>query len=113
MTKPISVAIRAFIDTFDSTLLADEDLDHVLETVCLSAGFEDLLLSLIENNAYAPELGQQFAVAGAIRGLAPCRRLRSGLNTPVGSSLNLLSKLLSAFDLVVGLAWSKLALRVQ
>lgn len=113
MTKTISAAVRAFIDTFDTDLLANEDLDHVINTTCFSACFKDLLLSLIENDAYTPELGRQFAAAGAIRGLAPCRRLRSGLNTPLGSFFSLLSELLSAFNLAAGLEWSKFSTRVQ
>lgn len=113
MTKTISTAVRAFVNIFDSTLLADEDLNHVLDTVCFNSSFKDLLLSLIENDAYAPELGQQFAAAGAIAGLAPCRRLRSALNTPLGSFFSLLSELLSAFDSAIGLDWAEFATRVQ
>jgi hypothetical protein len=84
MTKTIS-AVRAFIETFDSVLLVKEDLNRALDAVCFSPCFKDLLLSLIENDAYAPGLGQEFAAVGAIKGLAPCRRLRSGLNAPLGS----------------------------
>jgi 3-dehydroquinate synthase len=112
MTKTIS-AVRAFIDTFDIDLLANEELNDVLDAVCFSPCFKDLLLSLIENDAHTPELGQQFAAVGAITGLAPCRRLRSGLNTPLGSFFSLLSELLSAFNLAVGLEWSRFATRVR
>jgi 3-dehydroquinate synthetase len=112
MTKTIS-AVRAFIDTFDSVLLVKEDLDRALDAVCFSPCFKDLLLSLIENDAYAPEMGQEFAAVGAIKGLAPCRRLRSGLNAPLGSFFHLLSELLSSFNMAVGLEWSQFATRVQ
>jgi 3-dehydroquinate synthase len=111
MTKTLS-AVRAFIDAFDSSLLADE-VDQALHAVCFSPCFKDLLLALVETKAYSPELGQQFAAAGAIRGLAPCRRLRSGLNAPLGGFFHLLSELLSSFNLAVGLTWSQFAVRVQ
>jgi len=112
MTKTIS-AVRAFIDTFDSDLLVKEDLNCALDAVCFSPGFKNLLLSLIENDAYAPDLGQQFAAVGAIKGLAPCRKLRSGLNAPLGSFFHLLSELLAAFNMAVGLEWSQFTSRLQ
>ncbi|MEL7052185.1 MAG: hypothetical protein AAGM45_10420 [Cyanobacteria bacterium J06588_5] len=112
MTKTIP-AVRVFIDTFDSAILADKDLSNAIDTVCFSPSFKDLLLALIESEAFAPELGQQFVAAGAIDGLAPCRRLRSGLNSSLASFFALLSELLSAFDVSVGVAWSEFASRVQ
>ena len=112
MTKTIP-AVRAFIDTFDSALLAEEDLNYAIDTVCFSSSFKNLLLVLIESDAFAPELGQQFATVGAIDGLAPCRRLSRGLNSSLASFFTLLSDLLSAFNLAVGLEWCKFAARVR
>ena len=112
MTQTIP-AVRAFIDTFDSAPLNDKDLNHAINTVCFSPNFKDLLLTLIKSDAFSPELGQQFVAAGAIEGLAPCRRLRSGLSSSLSSFFTLLSELLSAFDLSVGAEWSKFASRLQ
>ncbi|MEM6869040.1 MAG: sedoheptulose 7-phosphate cyclase [Cyanobacteria bacterium P01_C01_bin.121] len=112
MTKTIP-AVRAFIGAFDSALLVGEDLSHSVNTVCFSPCFKDLLLALIENDAFSPEMGHQFSAAGAIEGLSACRRLRSGLNSSLSSFFTLLSELLSAFDASVGTAWSKFAAKVQ
>lgn len=112
MTKTIP-AVRAFIDTFDSTLLAKEDLSQAIDATCFSPSFKNLLLALIESDAFAPELGLQFAAAGAIEGLSACRRLRSALNSSLSSFFTLLCDLLSAFDVSVGAEWSQFAARVQ
>ncbi len=112
MTKTIS-AVRAFIDTFDGHALADDNLGQGLDVILGSPCFKDLLLTLIENEAFSPALGQQFAAAGAIQGLAPCRQLQSSLNSQLGRFFHLFAELLSAFNVAVGLEWSTFATRVQ
>jgi 3-dehydroquinate synthetase len=112
MTKTIA-AVRAFIETFDSQPLAHGDLDRAIDSVCFSPRFKDVLLALVETDAFSPALGQEFAAAGAIQGLAPCRKLCSGLNSPLGSFFHLFAELLSAFNLAVGMEWKVFAARVQ
>ncbi|NES24084.1 MAG: hypothetical protein F6K41_35535 [Symploca sp. SIO3E6] len=68
MTKTTS-AIKAFINMYDSQPWGYQDLDHAVEAICCSTQFRSLLLSLIDSKAFSPELGQEFAAVGAIKGL--------------------------------------------
>ena len=111
MTKTIS-AVRAFIDNYDCKSLADQVLADAFEAIYCSQSFRDLLLSLIDNKAFSPELGTEFASVGAIQGLSACRKLRSCLNLSLRSFFGLLTELVSAFDTTVGIEWSSFADRV-
>jgi 3-dehydroquinate synthase len=112
MTKTTS-AIKAFIETYDSKPLTYQDLASAVEALCCSTTFRDLLLALIDTKAFSDELGQSFALAGAIQGLSACRQLRSSLNTSLSRFFGLLAELVSAFDMAAGLEWSAFADRVH
>jgi len=108
MTKT-TLAVKAFLNTYDHEPLRQSDLVCAFESICCSEPFKRLLLSLIETKAFTPELGQEFATAGAIQGLSACRKLRSGLNLPVGHFFSLLAELLSAFSVAAGVEWAAFA----
>ncbi|MGB3536272.1 MAG: sedoheptulose 7-phosphate cyclase [Microcoleaceae cyanobacterium] len=108
MTKTTS-AVRAFIDTFDREPLTHQDLNQAVEAICGSKPFKNLLLSLIESKAFSPELGTEFASAGAIEGLSACRSLRSCLNFSLNRFFSLLAELITSFDQTVGAEWSAFA----
>jgi 3-dehydroquinate synthase len=112
MTRVTSV-VRAFIDTCDSQLLAFENLDYAIETVCCSQSFQNLLLALVECQAFSQVIGQEFASSGAIQGLSACRQLRSGLNFSLKQFFNLLAELILAFDLAAGTEWKAFAARLH
>ena len=112
MTSTTS-AVKAFIAAYDSQSLVDKDLEHTTEKLFASSPFRELLLALINAPAFAPELGQEFAMAGAIEGLAACRRLRSCLNSSLSHFSGLLSELLGAFDMAAGMTWSKWADQIR
>lgn len=106
-------AVRAFIAAYDSQDLKSQDLEAAVERLACSADFRDLLLALIKTEAFSKELGQEFAMAGAIEGISACRKLRSCLNTSLSNFFGLLSELLSAFDSETGMAWSAFAGKVR
>ncbi len=108
MTKTTS-AVRAFIDTFDREPLTHQDLNLAVEAICGSKAFRSLLLSLVETKAFSPELGEEFASAGAIEGLSACRSLRSCLNFSLNRFFSLLAELIASFDQAVGAQWSAFA----
>ncbi|MBE7381736.1 MAG: sedoheptulose 7-phosphate cyclase [Leptolyngbya sp. SIO1E4] len=112
MTKTTS-AVKAFIDTYDSEALTYQNLDRAVAAICCSTPFRNLLLSLIESKAFSQELGQEFALMGAIQGLSACRRLRSCLNLSLSSFFGLLAELTTAFDLAVGVEWSTFARKIR
>ena len=112
MTKTTS-AVKAFIETYDSKPLTYQDLTDAVEIICCSTPFRDLLLALIDTKAFSEELGQTFALAGAIQGLSACRQLRSSLNTSISRFFGLLAELVSAFDMAAGLEWSAFADRIH
>lgn len=112
MTSTTS-AIKAFVAAYDSRSLVGQNLEATSEKLFSSLEFRDLLLALINAPAFTPELGQEFAMAGAIQGLAACRRLRSCLNGSLNNFFNLLSELISAFDMAAGVVWSKFAAQVR
>ncbi|NJN21978.1 MAG: sedoheptulose 7-phosphate cyclase [Leptolyngbya sp. RL_3_1] len=112
MTKTTS-AVKAFIETYDSQPLTYQDLADAVDIICCSPPFRDLLLALIDTKAFSAELGQAFALAGAIQGLSACRQLRSSLNTSLSRFFGLLAELVSAFDLAAGMEWSAFADRVH
>ena len=111
MTKTTS-AVQAFVGSYDRDVLTAPDLEQAALTMSSSQPFKELLLVLIRCGAFDEALGQEFAAANAIEGLAACRRLRSCLGGSLGSFVGLLSELLSAFDAEAGQAWSAFAKRV-
>ncbi|MGB5967141.1 MAG: sedoheptulose 7-phosphate cyclase [Spirulinaceae cyanobacterium] len=112
MTKTTS-AVKAFIATYDSEPLTYQNLENALEAICGSEYFRSLLLSLINSPAFSEELGEEFALAGAVQALSACRRLRSSLNLSLNSFFGLLAELTSAFDEAVGCEWSEFAERMH
>jgi len=108
MTKTIS-AVRDFIGAYSSEPLVQGDMEQAVDAICSSSAFRQLLLSLINCDAFSEALGQEFAAAGAIAGLSSCRRLRSGLNFPLGHFFSLLAELVSALDMAAGMEWSAFA----
>ena len=111
MTKTIS-AVRAFIDNYNSEPLAEQDLGHAVEAICCSPQFRNLVLALIQSDAFSKALGQEFASVGAIQGLSACRKLRSCLNASLSRFVGLLAELIAAFDVAAGLEWSAFADRI-
>jgi 3-dehydroquinate synthase len=108
MTKT-TLAVKAFLDTYDNEPLKQPDPLCAFESICCSKPFKHLLLSLIETKAFSPELGQEFAAAGAIQGLSACRKLRSGLNLSIGHFFSLIAELFSAFSVSASVEWSAFA----
>ncbi|MGF1461203.1 MAG: sedoheptulose 7-phosphate cyclase [Leptolyngbyaceae cyanobacterium] len=93
--------------------MKEQELEKSSEQLFASSDFRELLLALINAPAFSPELGQEFALVGAIQGLSACRRLRSCLNTPLSNFFGLLSELLAAFDVEAGITWSNFASRIR
>ena len=112
MTKTNS-AVKAFINTYDSELLLLQDLNCAVETVCYGAQFKNLVLSLVESQAFSQELGKEFASVGAIQGLSACRRLRSCLNLSLSHFFDLFAELVAAFNIDAGIEWSAFADRLH
>jgi 3-dehydroquinate synthase len=106
-------AVKAFIAAQDRQVLNNQDLEIAIEQLSSSLDLKNLLLALINAPAFSPELGQEFALTGAIQGLSACRRLRSCLNTSLSHFFSLLAELISAFDLAAGLDWKAFADRVR
>jgi 3-dehydroquinate synthase len=104
MTKTTS-AVKAFIDTFDREPLTYQDLNLAVEAICSSESFKNLLISLIESDAFSPELGEEFASVGAIESLSACRSLRSCLNFSLNRFFSLLAELITGFDEKIGTEW--------
>ena len=105
-------AVKAFISTYDIESLAYQDLENALKTMCSSSSLRNLVLALINSKAFSKELGQEFAMAGALEGLSACRKLRSCLNLTLSSFLGLIAELTAAFDLAIGMEWTAFANRV-
>ncbi|MEL6930051.1 MAG: sedoheptulose 7-phosphate cyclase [Cyanobacteria bacterium J06600_6] len=112
MTKTTS-AVNAFISKHDCEPLACQNLENAVKTICSSEHFKSLLLSLINSPAFSAELGTEFAEVDAVKGLSPCRKLRSSLNLSLSNFFGILAELLSAFDEVVGQDWYQFANRVH
>ena len=112
MTKT-TLAVKAFLGTYDGEPLAYQDLGRAVETICGAEQFKRLLLALINSPAFSEEFGREFASVGAIKGLPACRRLRSCLNLSLSSFFGLLTELCSAFDTTAGLEWSTFADKVR
>ena len=112
MTKTTS-AVKAFIVTYDSEILAYQNLGNAVEAICCSQQFRTLLLALINSPAFSQELGEEFAAVNAIEGLSACRNLRSSLNLSLSNFFGLLKQLIAAFDMTAGVAWSAFADRIQ
>ncbi len=105
----IIATVKSFIAAYQDTTLLQQSTEITVERVSDSGEFKSLILSLLETDVYAPELGQAFAETGAIQGLAACRKLRSGLNFSLKQFFTLLGELIAAFDLAAGLKWSAFA----
>ncbi len=112
MTKTTS-AIKAFIVTYDSEILAYQNLGNAVEAICCSEHLRSLLLVLINSPAFSKELGEEFAAVNAIEGLSACRNLRSCLNLSLSSFFGLLKQLIASFDMAAGLEWSIFADRIH
>lgn len=106
-------AVKAFIAAQNRQILECQNLERSIEQLSISPDFRNLLLSLIETKAFSQELGQEFAMAGAIQGLSACRRLQSCLNASLDNFFGLLSELIKAFDMAAGLQWSEFADRIR
>ncbi len=112
MTKTTS-AVKAFIVTYDSEILAYQNLGNAVEAICCSEQFRTLLLALINSPAFSQELGEEFATVNAIEGLSACRNLRSSLNLSLSNFFGLLKQLIAAFDMTAGIEWSAFADRIH
>ena len=112
MAKTTS-AIKAFIEKYDSELLASQPLENTVESLCSSEDFKMLLLALIDSPAFSDELGQEFAEAGAIKALSASRSLRSCLNFTLGRFFSLLAELIVAFDETAGCHWYEFSNRMH
>ena len=112
MTKTTS-AVKAFISEHDCEPLAYQNLENAVEAICCSEQFKHLLLSLIDSPAFSKELGEEFAVANAVKGLSACRKLRSSLNLSLSNFFGVLAELLSAFDKTAGKEWYTFANKVH
>jgi len=112
MTKTTS-AVKAFIATYDNEPLTDKDLDGAVEAIVCSTTFRHLLLSLIDSDVFSPQLGEEFAQAGAIKSLAACRQLRTCLNHSLNHFFNLLAQLISGFDELAGSEWYTFSNRIH
>ncbi|MEM8828284.1 MAG: sedoheptulose 7-phosphate cyclase [Cyanobacteria bacterium P01_G01_bin.19] len=112
MTKTTS-AVRAFISTYDSEPLTDQNLNNAVEAVCGSEEFKNLLLALIDSPAFSEELGKEFAAVGAVKGLSAGRKLRSCLNLSLSNFFGLLAELLFSFNEEAGSKFSTFANRIH
>ena len=110
MTKTVA-GIKRFLQQPDSALPASGDTEARLNTLACTQSFKDLLLTLIESDAFSPELGKEFAAAGAVPGISACRMLRGALNLSLDQFFQLLAQLLSAFTPLgqTNTRWSKFA----
>ena len=112
MTKTTS-AVKAFISQHDCEPLTYQNMDNAVEAICCNEQFRNLLLSLIHSPAFTKELGSEFAVADAVKGLSACRKLRSCLNLSLSNFFGILAELLSAFDEATGKEWYIFANRIH
>ncbi|MEM9273219.1 MAG: sedoheptulose 7-phosphate cyclase [Cyanobacteria bacterium P01_F01_bin.143] len=112
MTKTTS-AVKTFIVTCDSEILAYQNLGNAVEAICCSENFRQLLLSLINSPAFSKELGEEFAAVNAIEGLSACRKLRSSLNLSLSSFFSFLQQLIASFDVDAGAEWSVFADKIH
>lgn len=107
----ITLTIRAFTKARLHQLINLNNIAQSLDVVMSQSQFRDLLLALIDSEAFSDQLGGEFAAANAIEGLSACRQLRSSLNASLGRFWGLIAELLAAFD---GAAiWSEFAKQVQ
>ncbi len=112
MTNTTS-AVKAFIFRHDCEPLALQNLENALEAICCNEQFRNLLLALINSPAFSQELGTEFAVVDAVKGLSACRKLRSCLNLSLSNFFGLLAELFSAFDEAVGKEWYTFANKIH
>ena len=68
-----------------------------MNTFAGTKSFKDLLLTLIESDAFSLELSKEFAAAGAAPSISACRMLRGALNLSLDQFFQLLELLFSAF----------------
>ena len=112
MTKT-TLAVKAFISTYNCEPLADRHINQAVEAICSSEQFKNLLLALIDSPAFSEELGQEFATAQAVEGLSACRKLRSCLNLSLSNFFGELAQLCSSFDRTVGSQFYTFANRIH
>ena len=112
MTKTIS-AVKDFISTYDCEPLAYQNLHNAVEAICCNEQFRSLLLAFINSPAFSEELGKEFAMVDAVKGLSAARKLRSCLNLSLSNFFGLLAELLAAFNEAVGTEFSQFANRIH
>ncbi|MEY2831831.1 MAG: hypothetical protein RLZZ574_1089, partial [Cyanobacteriota bacterium] len=112
MTKT-TLAVKAFISKQDCKPLTCQNLEQAVEAICCSEQFKSLLLSLIDSPAFSQELGAEFAEVDAVKGISPCRKLRSCLNLSLSSFFGVSAELFSAFDKSIGQEWYKFANKIH
>ncbi|AFZ43776.1 3-dehydroquinate synthase [Halothece sp. PCC 7418] len=112
MTKTTS-AVKAFIATYNNEPLTKEDLNEAVEAIIGTTPFRHLLLSLIDSDAFSPDLGEEFAEAEAIEGLAACRQLRTCLNHSLSHFFGLLAQLIAGFDENAASEWYRFSNRIH
>ena len=112
MTKTTS-AVKAFISEHNCEPLAYQNLENAVEAICCSEQFKNLLLSLIDSPAFSKELGEEFAVVDAVKGLSACRKLRSSLNLSLSHFFGVLAELLAAFDEATAKEWYTFANKIH
>ncbi|MEM6251547.1 MAG: sedoheptulose 7-phosphate cyclase [Cyanobacteria bacterium P01_D01_bin.156] len=113
MANNTTLAVKAFISSYDSEPLTYKNLDDAIEAVCCRASFRELILAFVNSPAFSEELGKEFAAADAISGLSACRSLRSCLNFSISRFFGLLAEVISAFNTDAGTEWSTFANRVH
>lgn len=108
-----TTAIQQFIVRYDSEPLAAQKLEKALESLFDDHSFKDLLLALIHSPAFSEALGEDFAAANAVAGIAAARNLRSALNFSLSRFFGLLAELIAAFDPSAGQGWYAFANRMH
>lgn len=112
MTKTTS-AVKAFIATYNNEPLSKQNLNEAVEAIIGTTPFRYLLLSLIDSDAFSPNLGEEFAQAEAIKGLAACRQLRTCLNHSLSHFFGLLAQLIAGFDDDAASEWYQFSNRIH
>lgn len=111
-------AIESFIslqdiDSYTHQAADDRALNNSVEAICSSQSFRHLLMALIEAPAFTEALGEEFAAAGAVRGLSTCRSLHSCLNFSLSHFFGSLADLIVAFDQLAGKQWYAFANQIH
>lgn len=113
MHTPVAT-VRAFLERQDRTVLVGSDLCLSIDGVLAAAPFQTFLAAMIEAPVFGMDFGDEFAAAGALDAVAPCRMLRGALNLSLEQCFQLIAQVASAFDTEgaggqVGHEWSGFA----